>query len=83
MKYKQYKDFHDKFTHENQFEFSYGIYLARDFVRNREINIKILNEFFELLKTTPEINLVLDYLKTKNINSKVTQKAINYIITNL
>lgn len=83
MNHLQYKDFHVKFTRENQFEFSYGIYLARDFIRNREINNKIFKEFLELLKSTPEVKLVLDYLKKKNINSNVTQKAINYIIINL
>lgn len=83
MNHLEYKDFHEKFTRENQFEFSYGIYLARDIVRNREINIKNFKEFLSLLKATSETKSVLAYLKLNNKNSPITQKAIKYIEINL
>lgn len=78
MNHKQYKDFHEKFTRENQFEFSYGIYLARDFVRGREVNNKILKDFFRLLKITLGVKLILNYLLNKN-KSKLFNQTIIYI----
>ena len=48
MNHSQYIEFHDKFTEENQFEFSHGIYLFRDFVRNRPVKLSILNEFINI-----------------------------------
>lgn len=79
MNHSQYIEFHDKFTEENQFEFSYGIYLFRDFVRNRLVKLSILNEFINILKKTEGIHLVLDYLFIKNNSSNVTICAIKLI----
>lgn len=79
MNHSQYIEFHDKFTEENKFEFSYGIYLFRDFVRNRPVKLSILNEFITILKKTECIHLVLDYLLIKNNSSYVTTSAIELI----
>ncbi|MDK7376110.1 hypothetical protein QP519_11260 [Weeksella virosa] len=83
MNNRSYIEFHDKFTKENQFEFSQGIYLFRDYVRNRPVNINLLEEFTELLKTTPGIERVLNYLLEKNKNSSVTVSAIKLIQKNI
>ena len=79
MNNREYIEFHDKFTKENHFEFSYGIYLFRDFVRNRPVKLSILNEFINILKKTEGIYLVLDYLFIKNNYSNVTTSAIELI----
>ena len=83
MNYKEYIEFHDKFTKENDFEFSHGIYIVRDLVRSREVNIKLVNIFIEYCKLTIDIEKALDYILSQNNSSFVTKKAINYILKNL
>ena len=83
MNHEEYINFHNKFTNENYFEFSFGIYLSRDYVRKKEININNLNEFITLLKKTPEAINVLNYLLNKNITSKTTTKAIEFLKNNI
>ena len=78
MNHKQYIKFHDKFTQENKFEFSHGIYMARDFVRNR-IKLDNIKYFISLIKNESEIFEVLEYLKNKNIESITTCNAIDFL----
>ncbi|ADX66990.1 Uncharacterised protein [Weeksella virosa] len=83
MNNRIYREFHDKFTKENQFEFSQGIYLFRDYVRNRPVSICLLQEFTTLVRSTPGIERVLNYLLEKNKNSSVTVSAIKLIQENI
>jgi len=83
MNHKEYIEFHDKFTNENKFEFSHGIYLYRDFVRNRPVNSNVLKEFTKLVKATPGVERVFNYLLEKNKDSSVTISAINLLQENI
>ena len=78
MNHKEYIEFHDKFTKENKFEFSHGIYLARDFIRNR-IELDNLKYFINLIKKELKILEVLEYLKKKNIESNTTCNAVDFL----
>ena len=82
MNHKEYIEFHDKFTKENQYEFSYGIYLARDFIRNR-IELDNLKHFINLIENELKILEVLEYLKNKNIESITTCNAIDFLKSKL
>ena len=82
MNHKQYIGFHDKFTQENKFEFSHGIYMARDLVRNR-IKLDNLKYFISLIKKESDILEVLEYIKNKNIESKTTCNAIDFLKSKL
>ena len=82
MNHKEYIEFHDKFTKENQFEFSHGIYIARDFIRNR-IKLDNLNHFISLIQNELEILEVLEYLQNKNIESNTTCNAIDFLKSKL
>ena len=83
MNNRSYIEFHDKFTKENQFEFSHGIYLFRDYVRKRPVNSYLLQEFTTLIKVTPGAERALNYLLDKNKNSSVTVSAIELLQENL
>lgn len=83
MNHFQYIEFHDKFTKENQFEFSHGIYLLRDYVRKRPVNDCLLQEFITLVKVTSGIGVVLNYLLAKNKDSSVTFSAIKLLQENI
>ena len=82
MNHREYIEFHDKFTKENQFEFSHGIYLARDFIRNR-IELANLKHFINLIEKELKILEVLEYLQKKNIESKTTCNAIDFLKSKL
>ena len=82
MNHKQYIEFHDKFTQEKNFEFSHGIYMTRDFVRNR-IKLDNIKYFISLIKNESEILEVLEYLKNKNIESNTTCNAIDFLKSKL
>lgn len=83
MNHKSYIEFHDKFTKENLFEFSHGITLYRNLVRKRPVNNSLLKEFTELVKVTPGVGVVLNYLLEKNKGSSITTSAIKLIQENI
>lgn len=83
MNHKKYIEFHDKFTKENQFEFSHGIYLLRDLVRNRPVSQILISDFFYICKRASGIEDVLKYLLDKNKNSLVTVSAIELLQENI